>query len=170
MVIIKKSILFICVIMMVIGFGIGCSSSEKPSEEVIKIVIMEIEFGNVRDDIKFDTFKITNGFFSKENGSKSDHYNIEVNYKITYIDQELMVKITNKITNAQQDINYLTNELKNPSLSTETQNNYKSMINDYNNKIEKYRQEKVYNQIVRDNVKLFFEKRGDKWYGYPQWK
>ncbi|MDO9530960.1 MAG: hypothetical protein Q7O12_02360 [Deltaproteobacteria bacterium] len=84
----KKLILSIFVIIIAISFSVKYSISQnKPSEEVIKHIILDIDYfyKNVDlkkkfKDIKFKELSITNSFISKQNG----RYCILVNYNLIY--------------------------------------------------------------------------------------
>lgn len=92
---VKKVIMSVCVVMMVVGLCVGCSSSSKPPEEIIKNIIMQYALKDNGLDIndknitnlKFASFNITNGFVSKTpgGGGESNPYNIDVDYRISYI-------------------------------------------------------------------------------------
>ena len=81
----KKVIISICVIMMVIGFGVKYSYlQERPSEDIIKDLIkkMEINKGIEKSHVRnlfFTYFNITNSSFNNKN-----RYCIIVNYQINY--------------------------------------------------------------------------------------
>ena len=79
----KKAIVSMLVIMMVMFFCVKYSySQEKPSEEVMKKVIVKLEFGEDQlTNLKFDEFIITNSFTS----NKNNRYCIEVSYIVYYI-------------------------------------------------------------------------------------
>lgn len=123
----NKVIMTMFSIMLVMCFCVGCSSSNIPSEDEMKGIIMTIEMGHVLNDkrfkLEFDSFKITNGFVSKNKGGggESSPYCIEVNYK-----------------------------LKN--IFTDTDNIPKTQ------------------EIVEDNKRYSFVKKGDKWYGSKGWR
>jgi hypothetical protein len=81
----KKVIISMCVILMLMYISIGCSSSNKPSEEEMKDIIIPIISSNpyilnTMKNIEFNIFKTTNDFFSKKNG----RYCIQVDYNISY--------------------------------------------------------------------------------------
>jgi hypothetical protein len=88
MVNVKNIILSVIIIIMVISFSVKYSNSqEKPSDEVIKHIIINIEYFYKNDklknqfkDINFKEFNITNSFISKQNG----RYCISVDYNIIY--------------------------------------------------------------------------------------
>ena len=79
----KKAIVSMLVIMMVMFFCVKYSySQEKPSEEVMKKIIVKLEFGEDQfTNLKFGEFTITNSFTS----NKNNRYCIEVSYIVYYI-------------------------------------------------------------------------------------
>ena len=78
-------------IVMIICFCVGCSSfQEKPSEEMMKDLMMSLvlkDHQKVKYSYKFDTFNITNSFFSKSKGSggESTPYCIEGQFKLSWV-------------------------------------------------------------------------------------
>jgi hypothetical protein len=87
-----KKIAIIAVMVMIIGV-MGCGQDVKPTDDIMKQFIKEQVCGNLINnpaisDIKFETFNITNGFFSRMpgGGGESRGYCIEVNYRIIYIE------------------------------------------------------------------------------------
>jgi hypothetical protein len=89
---IKKGIMCMSIVIMVMCLCVGCSSSDKPSEDTMKNIIATIHLkpfliNKQVSELKFESFKITNGFFSKNKGGggESTPYNIEVNYKYSYM-------------------------------------------------------------------------------------
>jgi hypothetical protein len=97
MVNVKKNIMLLVFIMIVMIFCVpysyaqNKSSEEIPSEEIMKKILLDkliinrigiFKFSNA----KFDIFETSNGYFSKNNdGSGSTVYNIQINYKLSYV-------------------------------------------------------------------------------------
>jgi len=67
----KKAVLIV-VMVLIIGI-IGCGQDVKPTDDIMKSIIKEKVCGQLINnpaisDLKFETFNITNGFFSRKPG------------------------------------------------------------------------------------------------------
>jgi hypothetical protein len=171
----RNVIMSFFVIMMAIYLCLGCSSSERPSDEVMKNIIVLIEgIDNAKlVNLKFDTFNITNSFLSKNKGSggETTPFNIEVNYKIIYTllinntlkeKQEIIAYNKQVIDRLEKDLNYYNSK----KLTTQDF----MYIQDIKNEIEIWKKclEDNINlieenkEIIQNNVKLTFNKKGNK--------
>jgi len=179
------------VIVLAISVCVGCSlSQEKPSEEVMKDIIMQFALKNIKspsmfpntiyvkgdnveiNDFKFDTFQITNGFYSKEQGGggESTPYNIEVNIKISYDKTTSFINGRNSsIQSSTERINILKQRLDRRYHPGDIQEIKEMEVNiEAANKIPDIVKENK--EIIQSNVKSFFVKKGVKWYGWEGWK
>jgi hypothetical protein len=166
---IRNGIIYMCVVMMVIGLFIGCSASDKPSEDIMKNIIRQFIGVDINDksELMFDKFTITNGFFSKNKGAggESTPYNIEVDYIISYIpeyylrDKKYEIKLLQDIINNYKEY------------WDQNRDDVKELIISKTKEIEDLTKQKpVRQQIVRDNDRFSFSKKGDKWYGKMRWE
>ena len=189
----NKVLMSLLVILMVIGFCIEPSyAQQKPSEEIIKQNIINGYSKSINEltkdnpnikvsDLKFDSFKMTNGPVSKtpaRNG-ESAPYNIEVSYKISYIESQNLVnwkaeqikQCEYNIFEAQQVLD--ADKSKGNTAAQEIEYNKDKIIGNQENIkiIKKYpdiNQEKK--EIVKDKDQMSFIKKGDNWHGYLGWK
>jgi hypothetical protein len=90
MVDVNKVIMSLVVIMLTIVVYIGCYSPVKPSEDIMKQLIIQIYISNIGNDkiatIRFDKFNIINDYFFKEkdNAGEGQVYCINLNYILVY--------------------------------------------------------------------------------------
>lgn len=189
----NKVLISLFVILMIMVFYNDRSySQEKPSEKIIKQIIINGYSRSIDSftknnpnikvsDLKFDSFKITNGFVSKTPGSagESAPYNIEVNYKISYIESQNLIKwkadqikkYENNILMAQKALKTHESEVNKPEQLIDYDK--KAIIGNKQNieTVKKYPDIKQENKvIVKNNDRMSFIKRGEKWYGYLGWK
>lgn len=139
---IRKVIMCMCVVMMVMCFGIVLSYSqdkplqEKPTEKIMQNIISTIVLPNTPpSNITFPKFQITNGYFSKTKGGggESGIYCIEVNYIMRWThtyDKDHFVGTT---------------------------------------KVYYQGEKRTFNSDKVDD-QWSFEKRGNKWYGWKGWE
>jgi hypothetical protein len=84
----NKVIISLFVVMMLICFSVGCNSPEKPSEDIMKELIIGINTSNIAkgniSNIRFDKFHIISGYFSDEKSGGDIVYCINVNYLLVY--------------------------------------------------------------------------------------
>jgi hypothetical protein len=165
----KKVTISIIAVMIALNFYVKYSySQDKPSEEEIKGIIMTIELVNdinnkALSNLLFDTFQITNEFISKEKGGggESSPYCIEVNYIIKY-------NITKNIVDEKKSQLIILN------LYLKGITNTKQEIDSFNKEIEETKQrpdiEVTKKEIVRDDARYYFVKKGNKWYGSKGWR
>lgn len=189
----NKVVISLIVILIVIGFDNGPSySQQKPSEEIIKQNIIKgysrsldkltKDNPNIKvADLKFDSFKMTNGFVSKTpalNG-ESAPYNIEVDYKISYIENKNLIKWkAEQIKQCEYNILVAQKALE----ANKSKGNLPADLVEYNkdaiigNKknietIKKYPDlQKDKKVIVKNQERMSFIKKGESWYGYAGWK
>ncbi len=189
----KKLLMSLLAILMIIAFYNDRSySQQKPSEKIIKQIILNGYSRSVANlskenptikvsDLKFDNFKITKGFLSKKPGTAGESipYNIEVNYKISYIESQNLAKWkADQIKQYENNIRMLQEALK----KHESQANKPEQLIDYDKKaingnkenietVKKYPDiKKQKKTIVKNNDRMNFVKKGEKWYGYLGWK
>jgi hypothetical protein len=188
----KKALISLFAIFMIIVFCQFSYSQEKPSEAKIKKIIINGYSKSINSitknnpnlkvsDLKFDSFKITKGFVSKKPGKvgESARYNIEVNYKVSYIESQNLAKwkadrikqYENNIVMIQQALKAHEAAASKPQQLIEFD---KKAINGNKQNIEAVkkfpdikREKKV---IVKNNDHMNFVKKGNKWYGYLGWK
>lgn len=189
----NKVLISLFAILMIIGlYNDRAYSQEKPSEKIIKQSIIDgysrsidkftKNNSNLKvSNLKFDSFKITNGFFSKKpkSGGESVPYNIEATYKISYVESQNLTKWkADQIKKYEANILMAQEALKNHESEANKPEQLikfdKKMISGNKQNIEiikKYpdiKQEKKV--IVKNNDRMYFIKRGEKWYGYLGWK
>jgi hypothetical protein len=131
--------------------------------------------------LKFDSFKITKEFISKTPAAKGESapYNIEMNYKIIYNEiQNLGKWKAEQIKECEYNIFKAKQALK----AEKAKGNKNAQLIDYNKKaiIGNKQNIKIINSypdvkkekkdIVKNNEKMSFIKKGKKWYGYVGWK
>jgi hypothetical protein len=189
----NKVLMSLLVILMVVAFYIEPSyAQQKPSPQIIKQNIINGYSKSVNElikdnpnikvsDLKFDSFKITNGFVSKTPGrnGESAPYNIEVDYKISYIESQNLVKWkAEQIKQCEYDIFVAQQVLD----ADKSKGNTPAQLIDYNKEkiignkenikiIKKYpdiKQEKKV--IVKNKDQMSFIKKGENWHGYLGWK
>lgn len=171
---IRNGIIYMLVAMMAVGLFFGCSSSEKPSEETMKNIIVQFVDISDKSDLRFDEFRITNSFFSKHAGSsgESTPYNIEVDYTISYIPKKEFLNVKNKILLLYDSINNYKIYLETPF--NNDQDRRDEIKKDIIRKTKEIDELQKYNffrrEIVKDNVRFSFSKKGDKWYGKMRWE
>ena len=189
----KKAIMSSFVVLIVVAFYVYPSySQEKPSNDTIKQIILSgysrgiDKFAksnpNVKvSDLKYESFKITKGSFSKTPGSagESTPYNVEVSYKISYMETQNLVKwkadqkkqYEENIVMAQKALKKHLAEANKPEQLIEY--DQKSIIGNKEN-IEALKNfpdtKKAKKEITKKNDRMYFVKKGDKWYGYLGWK
>ena len=189
----KKAIMSSFVVLIVVAFYVYPSySQEKPSNDTIKQIILSgysrgiDKFAksnpNVKvSDLKYESFKITKGSFSKTPGSagESTPYNVEVSYKISYMETQNLVKwkadqkkqYEENIVMAQKALKKHLAEANKPEQLIEY--DQKSIIGNKEN-IEALKKfpdtKKAKKEITKKNDRMYFVKKGDKWYGYLGWK
>lgn len=188
----KVFVSLLAILMIIVFFNDRSYSQEKPSQKTIKQVILKgyargiAKFTknkpNIKvSDLKFDSFKITKGFFAKAPLKRGETvpYNIEVNYKISYIQSQNLVKWkTDKIKQYQDNIRSLQAALKKHEAAA---NKSKQMI-EFDKKaiignkkniedVKKFPDIKKEKQaIIKKNGRMYFVKKGAKWFGYLGWK
>ena len=189
----NKVLMALFVILIVMAFHIEPSySQDKPSKEIIKQIIINGYSKSVNSftknnpnikvsDLKFDSFKITKVFVSKTPGASGESvpYNIEVNYKISYIESQDLVKWkAEQIKQCEYNILVAQKALE----AEKSKGNKSTQLIDYNKKaiignkenietINKYpdikKEKKV---IVKNKERMSFIKKREKWHGYLGWK
>jgi hypothetical protein len=189
----NKVLMSLFVILMLMAFYIESSySQDKPSREIIKQIIMNGYSRSINSftknnpnikvsDLKFDSFKKTKGFVSKTLGASGESapYNIEVNYKISYIESQNLVKWkAEQIKQCEYNIFKAQKVLE----AEKSKGNKATQLIDYNKKaiignkenietIKKYpdikKEKKV---IVKNKERMSFIKKAKKWHGYLGWK
>jgi hypothetical protein len=189
----KKVIMSSFVILTVIAFYIYPSyAQEKPSNDIMKQIILSgysrgiDKFTKSNPDIKvsnlkYESFKITKGSFSKTpgNAGESTPYNVEVSYKISYIENQNLVKWkADQIKQYEENIVAAQKALK----KHEAEANKPEQLIDYDRKsiagnkqnIEETKKfpdaKKEKKEITKNNDRMYFVKKGEKWYGYLGWK
>jgi hypothetical protein len=188
-----KLIMSLFVILTIVVFCSSLSySQQKPSEKTIKQIIIKGYSRSISQlskntpniklsDLKYDSFKITKGFFSKKpaKAGESIPYNIEVNYKISYIQSQNLKKWkADQIKQYKNNIRMLQEALK----KHESQANKpkemikydKDSINGNKKNIEEVKKypdiKREKEEIVKNNERMNFIKKGNKWHGYLGWK
>jgi hypothetical protein len=189
----KKALMSLFIMFLVMAFYIEPSySQEKPSQATMKQVILNgydrginkytKENPNVKvSDLKFESFKLTKGFVSKTPVAKgkSVPYNIQVDYKITYNEIQNLIKWkAEQLKQCKYNIFKAQQALK----TEKAKGNKNAQLIDYNKKaiignkenikiINNYPDlKKEKKDIVKNNEKMSFIKKGNKWYGYVGWK
>ena len=189
----NKVLMSLLVILLAVGFYIEPSyAQQKPSEEIIKQNILKGYSKSLNEiakdnpdikvsDLKFDSFKLTNGFVSKTPASNGESapYNIEVSYKISYVESQNLV--TWKAEQIKQcEYNILVSQQvldaaksKGDTAAQEIEyNKDKINGNEQNIKLIKsypdIKQEKK--DIVKNKDQMSFIKKGENWHGYLGWK
>jgi len=189
----KKALISLFVLMLVMVFYIEPSySQEKPSQDQIKQIIMNgyarsfknatKQYPNIKtSDLKFDSFKIIKGVVSKTPAAKGESapYNVELNYKISYLETQNLAKWkAEQIKECEYNIFKAQNTLK----AEKAKANKNAQLIEYNQKaiignkenikiIKNYPNiKKEKKDIVKDNERMSFIKKGKKWHGYVGWK
>ena len=165
-------------------------SKEKPSQKTIKNIILKGYSKSIESftknnpnlkvsDLKFDSFKITKGLFSKKPAAKGESvpYNVELNYKISYLESQNLAKWkAEQIRECEYNIFQGQTALEKAKKDKDAQkikyNNDKIIVNKQNIKtIKKYPDSKKETKtIVKKKERMAFIKKGGKWYGYLGWK
>lgn len=152
--------------MVIIIICVGCSSSNKPSEEEMKNIILQLVISRTLlnnnidnfETIKYDKFHITNEFVSKTpgGGEESSPYCVEVDYIISW---KIGEDNKTKIKNLQKIIDEYPGLLSN-----------KERLNEIEQLKKMPDKELIKQEEVGNNKRFSFEKKGDKWYGGQGWK
>jgi hypothetical protein len=189
----KKVLISLFTILMLIVFCQFSYSQEKPSEAKIKKIILTGYSKGINNiiknnpnikvsDLKFDSFKITKGFFSKKTPASAEAsvpYNIEVSYKISYIESQNLVKWkADRIKRYENNITMLQESLK----AHEAAANKPQQLIEFDKKaingnkqniaaVKKFPDIKKEKKVIaKDNGQMNFVKKENKWYGYLGWK
>ena len=189
----NKVLMALLAILVAMAFCIQPAySQEKPSAEIIKQNIMKGYAKSIAgltknnpslkvSDFKFDNFKLIKGFVSKTPAAKgeSSPYNIEVDYKISYIMSRNMTKwkaeqikeCEYKMFVAKQELD--AEQAKGSKDAKKIKHNKDVIAASKENIkiIKKYpdlqKEKKV---ITKKEEPMSFIKKGNKWYGYVGWK
>jgi hypothetical protein len=186
-----KALMSLFVILLLTVFYIQPSyAQQKPSQKTIKGIILKgysksidsftKQNPNIKvSNLKFDSFKITKGVISKKPAAKGESaaYNIEVSYKISYLENQDLAKWkAEQIRECEYNIFQGQNALKKAKKDKDAQkikyNKDKIIVNKQNIKtIKKYPDSKKEKKtIIKKKDRMAFIKKGGKWYGYLGWK